>query len=232
LKDTSTLFVIPARGGSKGIPGKNIKILGDKPLILYSVDFARQFAEDDNICVSSDDDTILKVVNDYGLATPFKRPAELATDTAGTYEVLVHALEHYERKGKKFDKLILLQPTSPFRNPEHYIKANELYNDDLDMVVTVSESKANPYFNLFEEDETGMLKKSKPGNYTRRQDCPKVYAYNGSIYIINAQSLQEQKLHEFKKVKKSIMPSEYSVDLDTEDDWMIAEYLLKRKHGF
>ena len=146
-----------------------------------TVDFARQFTGDENICVSTDSDTIIDVVTKHGLSVPFIRPDELATDTAGTYEVLLHAINYYKSKGREFNKLVLLQPTSPFRQSEHFIKANELYNDTLDMVVTVSESKANPYFNLFEENEEGLLKKSKLGNYTRRQDCPVVYAYNGSI---------------------------------------------------
>ena len=231
MKEEKTLFIIPARGGSKGIPAKNIKLLGNKPLIIYSVDFARQFAGDENICVSTDNDAIIDVVAKYGLKVPFKRPDELATDTAGTHEVLLHAINYYKSKGREFDKLVLLQPTSPFRQSEHFITANELYNETLDMVVTVSESKANPYFNLFEENKEGLLEKSKPGNYTRRQDCPVVYAYNGSIYIINVKSLLMDKLNTFKKVKKSVMQAEYSLDLDTELDWLMAEFLLKNKSG-
>ena len=231
MKEEKTLFIIPARGGSKGIPAKNIKLLGNKPLIIYSVDFARQFAGDENICVSTDSDAIIDVVTKYGLSVPFIRPDELATDTAGTHEVLLHAINYYKGKGREFDKLVLLQPTSPFRQSEHFITANELYNDTLDMVVTVSESKANPYFNLFEENKEGLLEKSKPGNYTRRQDCPVVYAYNGSIYIINVKSLLMDKLNTFQKVKKSVMQAEYSLDLDTELDWLMAEFLLKNKSG-
>lgn len=231
MKEENTLFIIPARGGSKGIPKKNIRKLGDKPLILYSIDFARNFASDENICVSSDDEDIIKCVNDYGLKVPFKRPEELATDTAGTYEVLLHAINHYKSKGKLFQKLVLLQPTSPFRKAHHYIDASKLYNSNLDMVVTVSESKANPYFNLFEENEEDLLKKSKPGNYTRRQDCPKVYEYNGSIYIINIESVLKSTIAEFKRVKKSVMEHECSIDLDTEFDWSVAEFLLQKGSG-
>lgn len=231
MKEEKTLFIIPARGGSKGIPAKNIKLLGNKPLILYSIDFARQFADDENICVSTDSNTIIDVVTKHGLSVPFIRPDELATDTAGTQEVLLHAINYYKSKGREFDKLVLLQPTSPFRQPEHFIAANELYNDTLDMVVTVSESKANPYYNLFEENIEGLLEKSKPGNFTRRQDCPVVYSYNGSIYIINVKSLLKDKLNKFQKVKKSIMQAEYSLDLDTELDWLMAEFLLKNKSG-
>jgi len=94
----NVLVVIPARGGSKGIPHKNIKILGDKPLICYSIDVARQITTDDNICVTTDDDEIIKVVENYGLKVPFKRPAELATDHCGSNDVILHTLNFFEHK--------------------------------------------------------------------------------------------------------------------------------------
>ena len=106
------LVIIPARGGSKGIPHKNIKELEGKPLICYTIDAARKFTTDDNICVSTDDDAIIKVVEAYGLRIPFKRPGYLATDNAGTNGVLLHALDFYERKGNQYDMVVLLQVTS------------------------------------------------------------------------------------------------------------------------
>jgi len=117
----NVLVVIPARGGSKGIPHKNIKPLGGKPLICYSIDVARQITSDENICVTTDDDEIIKVVEDYGLKVPFKRPAELATDNCGSNEVILHALKFFEDKGKKVDRIILLQPTSPFRTKDDVV---------------------------------------------------------------------------------------------------------------
>ena len=100
------LVIIPARGGSKGIPHKNIKELGGKPLICYAIDAARKFTTDDNICVSTDDADIIKVVEKYGLSVPFKRPDYLATDNAGTNGVLLHALKFYEEKGCRFDMIV------------------------------------------------------------------------------------------------------------------------------
>ena len=133
----NSLVIIPARGGSKGIPHKNIKLLAGKPLIEYTIDVARAIVPDENICVSTDDQKIIKVVENYGLKVPFVRPEELATDKAGTYEVLLHALKFYEDQGKHFDNVILLQNTSPFRNAEHVREALKLYSPEIDMVVSV-----------------------------------------------------------------------------------------------
>ena len=146
------LFIIPARGGSKGIPRKNIRDFLGKPLICHAIDQARAFAPDADICLTTDDPEIKDVAENYGLEVPFLRPDYLASDTAGTYEVLLHALDHYEKQGRKYDAIVLLQPTSPFRNTTHIREAIEKYIPDLDMVVTVSESPANPYYTLFDED--------------------------------------------------------------------------------
>lgn len=224
------LVIIPARGGSKGIPGKNIKPLGGKPLICYAIDVARAIVDDEHICVSTDDDQIIRVVEQYGLSVPFIRPAELATDTAGSYGVLLHALNLYESKGELFDAVVLLQVTSPFRTANHVKEALDLYNKNLDMVVSVKETDSNPYYLCFEEDTEGMLHISKgDGHYTRRQDCPPVYEYNGAIYIINPESMKAMPLNKFKKRVKYVMDREHSVDIDTMMDWMIAEYMITNK---
>ncbi|HTQ63444.1 MAG TPA: acylneuraminate cytidylyltransferase family protein [Puia sp.] len=225
------LFVIPARGGSKGIPGKNIKELNGKPLIYYSIEFARLFTGDENICVSSDSEEIINSIKKIGLRAPFVRPAALATDTAGSYEVLQHALAFYDAQQKKYDILVLLQPTSPLRKKEHLQQALAMYDSKLDMLVSVKKSKSNPYYNLFEENQDGYLVLSKgEGDYQRRQDIPEVFEFNGSIYIINAHSLQSYKsFKDFKFIKKYTMDDEYSIDLDTPSDWEYLEYLLKKK---
>jgi len=187
------LFVIPARGGSKGVLGKNIKLLGNKPLIHYSIEFARLFTTDDNICVSTDSREIAASAAELNLEIPFLRPAALATDTAGSYEVLQHALSFFNQQGKEFDAIVLLQPTSPLRKKKHLEEALVLYHPSLDMVVSVKIPAANPYYNLFEENEKGYLELSKgKGQFTRRQDMPEVYEYNGSLYIINCRSLRSK----------------------------------------
>lgn len=229
----NTLFIIPARGGSKGLPGKNIKPLNDVPLIFYSIDVARKFTNDSNICISTDDTKIKNLVEKgRNLKVPFVRPSELASDSAGTYEVLIHALDFYEMQMKKnYDAIVLLQPTSPFRTKKDVENALHLFNPSQhDMVVSVVETKANPYFSLFEENDSGFLEQSKKSNYTRRQDCPKVYEYNGAVYVINVNSLKKMKINEFVRIQKSLMDKENSLDIDTPFDWEIAEYFAKKRN--
>ena len=223
---TRCLFVIPARGGSKGIPGKNIKPLAGKPLMCYSVDIARALASDDDICVTSDDAQIIETVENYGLPVPFVRPDHLASDTASTYDALLHALEFYREQGKEYDVIILLQPTSPLRKLRHVTEAVELYSSDLDMVVGVKKPKSSPYFTLYEEREDGLLERSKPGLYTRRQDCPPVYEYNGAVYVINVRSLEKTHMFSFNRIQKYVMDDTSSMDLDTLSDWRYLEFLV------
>lgn len=223
-----TLYVIPARGGSKGIPGKNIKPLAGKPLISYTIDVARELAPDCDICVTTDDADIISTVEAMNLKVPFVRPAELATDHSGTYEVLIHALDFYESQGIRYDTLVLLQPTSPLRTADDVRSCLQLYTPEIDMVVSVMQAATNPYYNAFETDENGFLHISKgDGKYTRRQDAPKVWEYNGAVYVINTASLRKMKLGEFTRRRMYEMSRERSIDLDTPTDWLIAETLIK-----
>lgn len=226
----NTLFVITARGGSKGIPGKNIKALGGKPLIYYAIEEARKVAEDCDICVSTDSIEIKEKVEEVGLEVPFLRPKELAQDESGSYEVLIHALDYYKSQGITYEKLVILQPTSPFRTAQHIREAIELYEGSIDMVVSVFEAKSNPYYNLYEEDSNGFLSQSKKGNITRRQDAPKVYEYNGAVYVIKVDSLYlNNAFNDFSKIRKYIMSHEDSLDLDTLFDWKLCELLIEEK---
>ena len=228
--NNKVLVIIPARGGSKGIPHKNIKELGDKPLICYSIDVARLLTSDENICVTTDDDAIIKVVEDYGLKVPFKRPDYLATDTCGINEVLQHAYQFYIDKGVQYDLIVLLQPTSPFRRTDDVMGSINLYDPSLDMVVTVKETAANPYYNCYEEDTNGYLVVSKgDGKLARRQDAPPAYEWNGAVYVINPNRLMDVGLSGLIKVKKYVMDDLHSIDLDTMFDWKVAELVLEEK---
>lgn len=230
IRDNNVLVIIPARGGSKGIKKKNVKLLGGKPLICYSIDVARTIAEDKHICVSTDDDEIITTVKNHGLEVPFRRPVEIAGDTASSHDVISHALHFFEKQGRFYDVIIYLQPTSPFRQEFHLREAMTLYSPELDMVVSAKETHSNPYYVLFEENSEGFLQKSKEGNYSRRQDCPKVWELNGAIYIINPASIKtHNSLAEFKKVKKYIMDDKYSVDIDTNFDWILSEMIIEKK---
>ena len=224
----NSLYIIPARGGSKGIPRKNIKPLAGIPLIHYSIEVARTLADDEHIIVTTDDDEIAQVARETGLPVSYKRPAHLATDTAGSREVILDAMDYADAMGIKYDNVVLLQPTSPLRTAEDVEKALELYSPEVDMVVSVVEANANPYYNCFETDATtGYLHVSKgDGRITRRQDAPRVWEYNGAVYVINPQSLRAMTMGEFTRKVPCEMPRERSIDLDTPMDWAIAEVIM------
>lgn len=223
------LFVIPARGGSKGIPGKNIKPMGGVPLICRSIDIARKFVGDKDICVTTDSDEIIEVVKQHGMEVPFKRPDYLATDTASSYDVLIHALDFYKEKGIEYDWMVLLQPTTPFRKEEDLRKMLDMMNDSLDMVVSVKQAETNPYYNCYALNEDGYLQKfikTSTGGYGRQAVRPIIYEKNGSVYVIKIDSLRKQKINDFEKVHIYEMSKEYSIDLDEPLDWIFAEAIF------
>lgn len=223
-----TLYIIPSRMGSKGLPGKNVKLLNGKPLVSYSIEFALDnIKEGDVLCVSTNDELVIEIAKQLGVEIPFKRPNELATDNASTQDVIVHALNFYENKGVFFDAIMLLQPTSPFRIKSDLLEMFSLFDEYTDMVVSVKISKENPFFNLFIENKDGNLEKPFQGNYTRRQDCPSFYTFNGSLYLINSNSVKNKLISEFKVVKKVLMPDNRSIDIDNQLDWNIAEQISK-----
>jgi len=222
------LYLIPARGGSKGLRKKNILKLVDKPMINYTIDAVLPLIGiNDEICVSTDNKEIIDVVEKNGVKVPFTRPNYLSSDTSNIKDVIDHALEWYSNHNKFFDIVVLLQPTSPLRSSVHIKESLKLWNKDIDMIVSVKETDANPYYILFEEDQNSFLKKSKEGSFTRRQDCPKVYEYNGAIYVISVESYKNKDFSAFDKVKKYLMNKESSVDVDDFIDFSLAELLIK-----
>lgn len=198
-------------------------------MLYYSIDIARQLTTDDNICLSTDSRKIIRLAESYGLSVPFTRPSYLATDSAGSYETLLHAYNYYKKNGKKFEVMVLLQPTSPFRTARHIREAMELYSNKVDMVVSVCKSKANPYYNLYEDSNGGFIRPSKQNTSVRRQAAPAVYMLNGAIYVINIKSMLKNPLHKFAKVVKYEMDEISSTDIDTMLDWNWAEFLIKKK---
>ena len=220
------LVVIPARGGSKGLPGKNIKMLCGKPLIAYSIDVARAFADDKNICVSTDSEEIKQVVEQYGLKVPFLRPDYLATDTATSDDVLIHAVNYYrEQYGRTFKILLLLQPTSPLRTKEDVEEAIRLYRDDIDMVVSVMKSHAPAV--LCHDDEQGYVQLSCIKKALGRQQLPDMYEFNGAVYVMSVDALLEKKMAGFTKIVKYVMSKEHSIDIDDIYDFLQVESILK-----
>lgn len=222
-------FVIPARGGSKGIPGKNIKILGGAPLINHTINQARRFVNDDDIIVTTDDDQIISTVEQNGYKVPFKRPQELAKYSSGMNEVLLHAVEFIESQGEDFDIIVLLQPTSPFRKDKHIQQALDTFTTTKpDMVVSVKETRSNPYYLLVEENQEGILEKVKEHDSIRRQDTPVVYEFNGAVYVIDVNKLKELGLSGLKHKRKIVMDETSSHDLDEMLDWYIAEMIIDK----
>mgnify|MGYP000321341882 CR=1 FL=1 len=222
------LVVIPARGGSKGLVNKNKKLLNGMPLILYTVNAARKVFPDSQIVVSTDDAEIKEIVESSGLPVPFLRPEELATDTMGVHDVLLHAINYSESKGYVPDTIVLMQPTSPFRTSTHILGAIDLFDKNTEMVVSVKEAKSNPYFVLREENEKGWLEKFKEEIFDRRQDCPTVYELNGAIYLIQVDALKRKGISKLSKVRKYMMSSVCSQDIDTIEDWLICEMILEK----
>jgi len=224
------LVIIPARGGSKGIPRKNIKLLNGKPLIHYTIEAAQSIFDSTRICVSTEDFEINSIAKQTGLTYTYIRPEKLATDTSSSHEVILDVIEYYQNQGLKFETIILLQPTSPFRTSKHILETIKLYEStECEMVVSVKETKCNPYFNLFEENELGDLELSKKGNFTSRQSAPKTYEYNGAIYIFSKDTIQSKQFSEFERIKKYEMSTIDSVDLDEPLDWKLAELIFNEK---
>ncbi len=226
---TDTLFVITARGGSKGIPRKNIKLLGGKPLIVYSIEMARRFAPDSHVIVSTEDEEIAQISRATGLPVPYMRPMSLAGDSIGSREVILDVMDYADRMGIKYDKVCLLQPTSPLRTADDVRRCIEMYTPDVDMVTTVVEAAANPYYDCFEPDPVdGFMRISKGhGLYTRRQDAPRVMQTSGSVYVFNPQALRQKRLGDMTRRRPCLVDSTTSVDLDTPFDWAVAETVMR-----
>lgn len=218
------LAIIPARGGSKGLPGKNIREIGGKPLIAWSVEAARDIDEV-TVMVSTDDDNIARIARDFGAEVPFLRPAELATDTMSTEPVMLHALDVYAASGHSFDAVILLQPTSPFRRPGSLESAIEVFEEECaDSLVAVCE---NHHF--FWQD------KSKPKalydfrNRPRRQDIlpeDRWYRENGSIYITKSDMFRLENNRLCGKIAMFVMTEEESWEIDSIADLQIVSAFM------
>ncbi len=226
------LYIIPARGGSKGIPRKNIKELCGRPLIAYTVDAAIEARKrlGGHILLSTDDAETADIVRGLGIEVRYMRPAELAGDTSGSREVMLHAMDWAESQGIEYDCVVLLQPTSPFRTAADIVACTQLLEPDIDMAVSVCEAADNPYFNIFETDAEGYLHISKgDGKLTRRQDAPKAWVYNGAVYAINPASLRAMPMGMFGHRVPSVMPRERSIDIDGPADWLAAETIMSRQ---
>lgn len=196
--------------------------------MVWSVEVARALAPDSHIILSTDSEEIADVVRAAGLKVDYMRPPELATDTSGTREALLDAMEYADRTGIQYDKICLLQPTSPLRTTADVQACLDAYRPDIDMAVTVCDADDNPYYNCFETDAAGFLKIAKgDGLYTRRQDAPPAWKLNGAVYVINPASLRTMPLGAMKRRLPCAMAPERSIDIDSALDLAVAETILK-----
>jgi CMP-N,N'-diacetyllegionaminic acid synthase len=224
------LALITARGGSKRLPGKNVRPLGSKPLIVWSIDVAKGISEICDILVSTDDPDIADVCKEAGAYVPWLRPAELATDTASSVDAALHALDWYEAEKGPVDGLLLLQPTSPFRTRATVQQGIELFSKHGHKpVLGVSPTPAHPMWTLKMEGDYLVPFMQEHGFGTRSQDLPQVYVVNGSFYLINPAELRS--CHSFvglKTIPLLIESPQEAVDIDTEWDFRIAELIIEK----
>lgn len=229
------LALITARGGSKRLPGKNIRVLGGKPLIVWSIDVTRDVAEICDVLVSTDDPAIAAVCTAAGVLVPWLRPAALATDAANSVDVALHALDWYEAESGEVDGVLLLQPTSPFRTKETVCKGIELFvNHGCQSVLGISPTHAHPMWNLKMDGEYLVPYMQNHGMVTRSQDLPPAYVVNGSFYLISPAELRACRSFVGVKTLPLLIESpQEALDIDTEWDWIMAVATLNanRKIG-
>lgn len=229
------LGIIPARGGSKGIPRKNIKDLSGKPLIAHTIEAAKKSGVFTRLILSTDDAEISEVGQKYGVEVPFLRPAELAQDTTPTLPVLIHAVNWLKEKENFLpDYIVILQPTTPLRQPFHLKEAIEfLIASGADSAVSVSEVPGhhNPHWQFLLDSEKKMrIFTGEPlsGIIKRRQDLPKTYTRNGAIYAFKTNLLFEPEPTFYgKDARAYLMEEKYSVNIDSPEDFETAERRIK-----
>ena len=226
------LGTICCRGGSKGVPQKNIKLLKGKPLIAYTIETALACKQISDLIISTDDVSISATAKQYGAKVPFMRPVELSTDTASKWPVFIHALETYEQQtGQQVDYLVDMDVTVPLKNTDDIngAIAMALSDSNTDVVITGYEPERNPYFNMMEQKPDGFFEIVKKGEkpIVRRQDAPLVYSLTPAAYVIKKSALYNYEHWSKAKCKIYPIPRERAVDIDTEIDFSIVEFLMQ-----
>ncbi len=228
-KGKTFLAIIPARGGSKGIANKNIKQLLGKPLIAYTIETALKSNVFDKVLVSTDSKEIAEIAKFYGANVPFLRPSELATDTANSMDVIVHAINFLKNNGENFDYTMKLQPTSPLRTVDDIVKAIDIIIDkNANSVISVSEAFTSPlWMNTLPKDLSMENFLDRTVRFKNRQELPKYYKLNGSIFLAKTNALLTSKDWFMKKSYALITDPKYSVDIDSIIDFKLAEILIR-----
>lgn len=226
MNEHKILAIIPARGGSKGIVGKNIRLLNGKPLICYTIEEALKSSHLNEVFVSTDDHLIAKISEKNG-ATIIDRPAELAEDESPTIDAIFHAID-FIKNASDYDIIILLQPTAPLRNAADIDTALEMFmKTDCDSVISMCNVEHSPYWYFkYESDKFKPIFGNK-GLQMRRQELPDVYRPNGATYITTVKNLYKNNGFYCDKIVPYIMPPERSVDIDEEIDFKLVELLIQ-----
>lgn len=226
LEEKRILALIPARGGSKGIKDKNILEVNEKPLIAYSIEAAKDSRYIDKVVVTTDSEKIANVAKLYGAKIPFIRPQELASDSTATLDVVLHALK--ELKSENFDVLILLQPTSPLRTTKDIDCALEkFFEGNCVSLVSVSEAEDSPILMRTIEADGKMKKLLSQDSTIRRQDMPRIYRVNGSMYINLINEINKETSFNDNKIP-FIMKKSHSVDIDEYSDIVMMKYYMEK----
>jgi len=224
------IITICARGGSAGVPGKNIRTLYGKPLIGWTIEQAFASKVSDQVFVSTDSEAIAQVAREFGAQVPFLRPAELATSTAGKLPVIQHLVEWVEANLGLVNSIIDLDPTSPLRAVADIQACFGMLDSATDVVITGYRSDKNPYFNMVELKDNGFYERvCQPGSEVlSRQSAPAVFAMNASIYAWHRRSLSGS-LWDSDRIRLFEMPRERSIDIDHEIDFDLVELMMKKK---
>lgn len=223
------LALVPARGGSKRLPGKNVRMLGHSPLLVWSINSAKELTPVADTLVSTDDEAIAEVGRRAGAMVPWLRPPEFATDTASSLDACLHALDWYENRHGAVDGLLLLQPTSPFRRRSSILRGIELFDtNDRRPVVGVSAARSHPLWCFRAEGNRMYPFVDGAGLHVRSQDLPPAYVINGAFYLIKPSTLRAARSFFSDDMIPLLMlhPGE-DIDIDTEQDWLVAQTYIE-----
>lgn len=228
------LIIIPARGGSKRLPGKNIMKLAGKPLISWTIELAQKLPYEKNIIVSTDSEEIAEVARKCGLEVPWLRPPEISQDSSTTADVAIHALDWFENNVSNVDGVLLLQPTTPFRKVERIVEGIEKFKSSgMKPVVAVSPVSQHPSW-MFKLEDGNLVSFLKGHNsYERSQELETLYVVNGSFYLISPNDLREQGTFFAKSMLPLLIESATeSIDIDSKEDFDLAEYYATKHENY
>lgn len=229
-KNKRILALIPARGGSKGLPGKNILPFHGKPLIAWTILQALAGKYLDKVLVSTDDEKIATISRKYGACVPFLRPKKLATSKSNMIDVVLHSLNFLAQRGEDYDMVILLQPTSPLRTSKDIDKAIELFFEKkASSVISVCPSEHHPWWSVSLR-QNSKIEKFLGNAHKNRQELPRFYRLNGAIYLNGVSSFKKERIFIGKNTYAYVMPAERSVDIDSRIDFDFAAFIKAKQN--